>query len=455
MASPVAEILQTSTPSNRPFSSQAAGDQTVWADASCFLSAVCNDLEVGELVHGENFSMFEAMSALEIMDPKMDAAMSTGFNTVEEAVESGAAPIHLNILQLVDVMDHLLACEATWHRGHYLAQTVFSCLYLLKLDRAAPNALLHAYCKTTRATCSLIRAVVFAVHTNEEEDLFTFAFGLPIDGEGDIKCLSGLNLVEEVVARQLRGCKGVIAKKKVAEEIESLQEDPTLEEGYCQAILSRLRFRKALYHSVSYLNKPQGRGLEMAHKHIAMALSELSAIRESSKFLSSCCPNNCCKDTDNQLEVNGPTTASGQRAIGFDTSVNKRLSAPAPPRSIKIYSWKETLDYFEKLLQDLDHICSLPLNLSLEELLQVIVDFQKCHPDLVVRSFLQMLLVQDGKLFGREPVSDFLRRALSLPQTVVNKEFETDSFVVKSGQVDLMDLYTDHLLEILCMQFQL
>lgn len=31
-------------------------------------------------------------------------------------------------------------------------------------------------------------------------------------------------------------------------EIEPLQEDPTLEEGYCQAVLCRLRFRKVPIH---------------------------------------------------------------------------------------------------------------------------------------------------------------------------------------------------------------
>lgn len=46
------------------------------------------------------------------MDPKMDAGMATtGFKTFEEAIESGAAPIQLTVQQLVDVFDHMLACE--------------------------------------------------------------------------------------------------------------------------------------------------------------------------------------------------------------------------------------------------------------------------------------------------------------------------------------------------------
>lgn len=51
----------------------------------------------------------------------------------------------------------------------------------------------------------------------QEEDLFTVAFGLPLEGEGDGKCLSGLHLIEEVVTRQLKGSKGLLLKKKIAE----------------------------------------------------------------------------------------------------------------------------------------------------------------------------------------------------------------------------------------------
>eukprot|EP00250_Pteridium_aquilinum_P007829 c17472_g1_i1 orf=715-2403(-) len=406
-----------------------AGDQTVWIDASTFISEVCADLEVGQLVNGENFSLFEAMSALEIMDPKMDAGMAgSGVITLEDAIESGKAPIDLSVLELIDVMDHLLSCEATWHRGHSLAQTVFSCLYLLNLDRTSPNALLHSYCKTIRANCNLIRTAVSTVHSNEEEDLFTVAFGLPLEGD-DGKCLSGLHLVEEVVTRQFKGSKGLVLKKKGAEEMEPLQEDPSLEEGYCQAVLCRLRFRKAFYHVVMNMNKPQGRGLEMAHKHIIVALSEIRAIQQSSHFLS--------RFGGEEAANSEKTTASGRQAIGFDSKVNRRVSAPTPPRSINILSWEEAIKYFIKLLEDLDIICSFSTKLSLEELLQVLVDFQKREPDLVARAFLQILLVQDGKLFGRDSMSDVLHRTFNLPESVRGKVFESDSFVSKSGQLTL------------------
>lgn len=38
----------------------------------CCLST---DLQLGELLHDDIFGLFEAMSAIEMMDPKMDAGM--------------------------------------------------------------------------------------------------------------------------------------------------------------------------------------------------------------------------------------------------------------------------------------------------------------------------------------------------------------------------------------------
>lgn len=43
------------------------------------------------------------------------------------------------------------------------------------------------------------------------------AYGLPLNGDGDEKCLSMLNAVEETVCRQLRACKALSSKRRVIE----------------------------------------------------------------------------------------------------------------------------------------------------------------------------------------------------------------------------------------------
>ncbi|KAI0518998.1 hypothetical protein KFK09_006437 [Dendrobium nobile] len=382
-----------------------SGEQMVWADVSPLIAAACNDLHDGELIHGENFNLFAAMSALEIMDPKMDSGMErNGFHSIEEAIENGAAPIPLSldrtvdVQRCIDVMDHLLSCEATWHRGHSLAQTVFSCLYLLRIERTSTHPLLHSYCRIMRSTCDVVITAVSDARTHEEEDFFTTAYSLPLKGDGDEKCLSLLNSVEETVSRQLRACKAQASRKKLCD----------------------------------------GRGLELAKKHVMSCLSELGSMSKSVEFLRS----NAGGPSDGEIECR--TTASGKQPFGFDANINSRLSAPTPPRAIQILSWKQAIEFFEKLLNDMDAIFSLPLDLSLENILQFLVQFQKSQPDLVARAHLQLLLVQDGKLYGKYSFHVVISRALVLPEGTSDQAFQENEFVVQLGQL------TINLIKILC-----
>jgi len=50
----------------------------------------------------------------------------------------------------------------------------------------------------------------------------------------------------------------------------------------------------------------------------------------------------------------------------------------------------QALEYFMKLLQDLDVVCSYSLDPSLEAALLFVVKFQKSRPDLVARAHLQV-----------------------------------------------------------------
>lgn len=422
-----------------------SGDGTVWADVSNLLSAACNELRDGELVHGENFSLFAAMSALEIMDPKMDSGMDNGkYHSVDEAIDSGAAPVPLSfdktmdVVCILDIMDHLLACEATWHKGHSLAQTVFSCIYLMRLDRTSSHPLLHSFCRIVRATCNAVISIVAEARTHEEEDLFTIAYGLPLGEDKDEGFLSTLNALEETLCRQMRACKSPSAKKTVVEDQEPLQTNPDLEEGFCRALLCRLRFRKHYYHLLMCMKKPQGRGFQLARKHISSCLLEVENMRKSADFLRSI---GCLTSKD---AVPMETTASGRHPVGFDTNLNIRTSAPAPPRAIKTLSWDMALDYFKKLLHDLDVICSFSLDPLLENVLQFIIEFQKLQPDLVARAHLQVLLIQDGKLYGRDPIFLVMCKASALPESMKDLDIQKNEAVVQLGQ------FLINLLRILC-----
>ncbi|XP_042062696.1 N-alpha-acetyltransferase 35, NatC auxiliary subunit-like [Salvia splendens] len=416
-------------------SSIPSGKDTVWFDVSSLLHRACHDLRNDELINGENFNLFAAMSALEIMDPKMDSGIVSTYYSVDEAIENGAAPIPLSfdrtidVQCVIDIMDHFLACEATWHKGGSLAQTVFSCIYLLRPERTSSHALLHSFCRVIRATCSALVSAVSEARTNEEEDLFTMAYGLPLKVNGDEKCLSMIHAVDETLCRQLKACKAPVSKKTVLEDVEPLQTHLDLEEGFCKAVLCRIRFRKHFYHVLTCLRKPQGRGLELAKKHIISCLSELDSMLKTEEFLRD---NSARGTVENEDEK---TTASGCQPVGFDSTLNSRSAAPTPPRAIKLLSWKKAVDYFRKLLHDLDVICSYSLDPVFEGALRFVVDVQKFQPDLVARAHIQLLLVQDGKLYGRESLFAVICKAALLPEGAKNHDIQKNESVQQLGQL--------------------
>ncbi|KAK9273413.1 hypothetical protein L1049_018223 [Liquidambar formosana] len=176
------------------------------------------------------------------------------------------------------------------------------------------------------------------------------------------------------------------------------------------------------------MRRPQGRGLELARKHIASYLSELDCIRRSSDFLRSSARNTSEHGVDDR------TTASGCQPIGFNATLNSRLSAPTPPRAIRTLSWEKAVEYFEKLLDDLDIICSYSLDPLFERVSRFVVQFQKSQPDLVARAHLQVLLVQDGKLYGRDLIFSVISRAAVLPEVTKNHDIQKNEYVLQLGQ---------------------
>ncbi|KAL6585970.1 hypothetical protein OROMI_002614 [Orobanche minor] len=218
-----------------------------------------------------------------------------------------------------------------------------------------------------------------------EEDIFIMAYGLPLKVDGDEKCLSILHLVEETVARQLKACKASPSKKRVVEAVEPLQTKLEFEEGFCKAVLCRLRFRK------------------------------LDSILKSEEFLRHTCACGALED-----EIEDKTTASGCKPIGFDSTLNNKSAAPTPPRTIKLLSWKKAVNYFQKLLHDLEILY------------------------LVSRTYIQLLLVQDGKLYGREPMFNVVCKAALLPEGTRNHDIQKNESVAKLGQLLI------NLLRLLC-----
>lgn len=87
-----------------------------------------------------NFSLMDSMAAVKIMDARMDSGMQLPTSELPESdrLDPTSAPSAtsefdpfqpLTVPEVLWIMDRLLACEAAWHQGSALSQTLYTCLY--------------------------------------------------------------------------------------------------------------------------------------------------------------------------------------------------------------------------------------------------------------------------------------------------------------------------------------
>ncbi|KAG1450896.1 hypothetical protein G6F56_008225 [Rhizopus delemar] len=108
-----------------------------WKDITQFLDEATNDFQVGQLLNLKSFTLFEAMSAIEIMDPRMDTGVP-----VEATEKNIDISKRLSPEETLGVMDSLVTREIAWLSGHSLSQTVYTCIYfhhLAALNELSPS----------------------------------------------------------------------------------------------------------------------------------------------------------------------------------------------------------------------------------------------------------------------------------------------------------------------------
>lgn len=120
---------------------------TDYVNITGLLAKASEALPVGQMVQTETFSLFEAMSAVEIGNPKMDATASGAEQpkTIDALIDEGLAPVDLTPDQVLAVMDRLLAMEATWCTGEPAMSGI-----LAEADPCAVHGALHTCMRCMR-----------------------------------------------------------------------------------------------------------------------------------------------------------------------------------------------------------------------------------------------------------------------------------------------------------------
>lgn len=358
-----------------------------WVDVTEEFFKAVKGLELGELLHDELFGLFEAMSAIEMMDPKMDAGMlcnrgNKSAISFDQAVQDGILKLQdLSLSEQIGIIDSTLACLVSWLEGHSLAQTVFTNLYLHKPHQIEDRPI-KAFSICVFKIVDIIKDFVNRAQVFEEEDFQPMVYGYRLNPDvSEQRAIGMLKEVEEELQRRIRN--------RTNDSSAQSEHDDLV------ALFSRVKLVRLIYQTLCSLGRRDQPALADCPRLLANCSELLTTVHRT-----------VGRGVQPEIESDHPAI------MGFDPLVNQRLLPPTFPRYTKIKSRIEALDYFEELLNRLKVVCKITNYSSFHSALDFFIEFSRHGPCILSRSILQLLyLPQCNKVFGTLNFVDVLRDA--------------------------------------------
>ncbi|KAF7942693.1 uncharacterized protein EAE97_006147 [Botrytis byssoidea] len=356
-------------------------------DITQIFTNAAHQLEVGDLVKDPFFTLFEAVAALEIMDPKMDSGYLAPGETMEDDYDFTQALLPEEVLGIID---QLLCHEMAWHMGHPLAQTIFTSLYIDRMLHPSPLSLnetrfdrdescaedeplmlqvLRAYCLGLIKTCWYVNNRVRSEHFYEEEDFATHTFHR--------------NLLEGIEYDEIL--------RFMKETVELILQAQSIAKDMKKALSTRLNFRQAFLKTV---NTVESRSQDAKESW-----------RETHSFIS---------DLASTGKLAKPVPQS------FSVKLQRKLASTVPPRPIVVVGQESAYEHLERMCKDGEIAVDILDYTDSHSLMTFVSLFQarKPQPSVYIRTLLQYYMFADmvilGKMSIREVLDDDLA-SLTLP----------------------------------------
>ncbi|KAJ1976250.1 N-alpha-acetyltransferase, non-catalitic subunit, partial [Dimargaris xerosporica] len=231
-----------------------------WVDITSLLHKATHEMQLGELLMASGFELLDAMSALEIMDPKMDSGMASMDDSAQSQRLGWATP--LSASQALWVMDTFMACEVTWHTGFSLVQTVLTCIhypYISRMtfegltalaDSQPHNFLLYVYLVIATKCIRLVSHEMRKGNVYEDEDFSTATYGQ--------------SFAEQILPHQVP-----TLITQATELAQSLAESHITDQHQCQiyrAMHNRFQVRAKLFDYFNLLASPTHATIPQCHQ---------------------------------------------------------------------------------------------------------------------------------------------------------------------------------------------
>ncbi|KAK5660650.1 hypothetical protein OQA88_12014 [Cercophora sp. LCS_1] len=355
-----------------------------------FLSAAAT-LEPGELVKDGYFTLFEAVGALEIMDPKMDSGCLAPGESLDEDYDVSRPLLPSEVLGIID---QLLCLEMAWHLGYPLSQTLLTNVYIEAIlvpspstideadfirsrDPNAPRdpmfAVLRAYCLGLLKACWYVNDRIKFEHYYEAScQLQNPRFGLDLISPQEEDFVTNTyhrSLLDNIDRSEIRD--EIMTARRLLHTLR-----PKISDAMADALCFRLELRTAFLRAIELSE------LRSNPESLSLPWSQMKAIWEP---------------------INQSRHLGTPVPEAFSTKIQRRLASTMPPRPIVQPSFEETYEHFRKLFVDGTEVLKVLNYTDSQSLLNFVFTFQsqKPQPLVYIRTILQNFLFKDNIILGR------------------------------------------------------
>lgn len=371
-----------------------------WVNITEKFTKMVRHLHPGELVQEADFSLFDAMSAIELMDSKMDAALQWRTfcsypRTLEEAIERGVLKCSDHSPEeLVGIMDEVLACIATWLEGHTLAQTVFTCMYLLDIEKVE-NIYLRAFSLAIVKTVEYMRACICQGRVFAEDDQQGVCHGFNMLGQvSESAIVASLKEAEERLQNVMKQLSSVDQAQPAAAEgpVEGGSGSGSSVPAW-KVLHLRMKFVRNLFAFVVAMGKNTAQGIESGRAKLSLSATLMLEMKET-------------------IEVGYQLDPANPLALGFHPVINQHLLPPSY-KPYAIIPRAKSFDILRDVILQIQTILGFGRLESFRDLYSSIKEFssEKRCANVLVRSLLVLVCLQGDrkKLFGSQSLEALLR----------------------------------------------
>ncbi|KAI1315608.1 hypothetical protein EDD11_000618 [Mortierella claussenii] len=370
-----------------------------YEDVTALLDDATKDMKVGQLVQLESFSLFDAMCAIVIMDPKMDTGMILDDYATRPQYDVNQ---RLNPKEFIWIIDNIIM---TWLSGHALSQTLFTSCYILRvfeidLDKGSAVTTLEVDAaaqqpgeqehRPTQFVTLVLKSVVLAIakacsliwsemkkgQVYEEEDFMANIFGVSLY---DNFPASAMFAMLDQAEHWMEGPGKHWIKSHYNIEANILY----------KSVMERIQYARSFYMALFQVVAPKC-GL------FVEAITHLEAVRKNVQEIKS-------------------TYSLGLPVEGaFDHTIHRKLVTNTPPRAIALLTVDETFQHLDLMCQDLVLITGALQFRDASNLMNFFIQFARKRPapGAFPRSILQTVLYNDRVIMGSRKVHNVIRNSI-------------------------------------------